>query len=332
MFLKYKALAIAVILTIFSPAFGLAEDKKDSSEKIIAIVNQEPLTYRELIAALNPILKDAEQQGNKIGKQEIRRFKGEVREKLIDWELLIQESRKLGIVVKKSEVDSKIRMLKKQLVTREKFEEALKEMNISEIQLRNRIRRIIGVQLFIRKIITQEIQVSEKEIKDFYYDNPNMFKQPKQVRASHILIKVNADTKESKKNEARKKLEDIRARILKGEDFGLLAKKFSECPSGTKGGDLGYFSYSQMVKPFSDSAFELKPDKVSEIVETQYGYHLIKATGKKNKITLPFKEVKAKLHPIVKQKKDQEAIMLYMKKLKETAEIKRLPIPETDPF
>ena len=90
------------------------------------------------------------------------------------------------------------------------------------------------------------------------------------VRASHILVQT--------KEEADKLLEEIN----NGADFGELAKEHSMCPSKRDGGDLGFFGRGMMVKPFEDEAFELEVDQVSEPVETQFGWHLIKLTGKKD--------------------------------------------------
>ena len=90
------------------------------------------------------------------------------------------------------------------------------------------------------------------------------------VRASHILVKT--------KEEADKLLEEIK----NGADFGELAKEHSMCPSKRDGGDLGFFGRGMMVKPFEDATFELEVDQVSEPVETQFGWHFIKLTGKKD--------------------------------------------------
>ena len=87
------------------------------------------------------------------------------------------------------------------------------------------------------------------------------------IRASHILV----ETLEEAKN--------LKAEIDNGADFGELAAKYSKCPSGANGGDLRYFGKGMMVKPFEDAAFALKEGEISEPVETQFGWHLIKCTG-----------------------------------------------------
>lgn len=102
------------------------------------------------------------------------------------------------------------------------------------------------------------------------------------VRASHILLMYRGSTRSTAtrtKEEARALIEDIERAIQAGEDFAELARKYSDCPSRTRAGDLGSFGRGQMVKPFEDAAFGLQVGKVSGVVETTFGYHLIQRTG-----------------------------------------------------
>jgi peptidyl-prolyl cis-trans isomerase C len=152
---------------------------------------------------------------------------------------------------------------------------------------------------------------------------PGLFKQPEQVRASHILIKVEPQADESQKAAARKKIQKIQQRLQKGEDFAALAEEFSQCPSSAKGGDLGYFRRGQMVKPFEEAAFALKPGEVSDVVETKFGYHLIKVIEKKSETTIAFEDIKDRLEQYLKQEKVQKEVSLYAQKLKEKAKVER---------
>jgi len=104
---------------------------------------------------------------------------------------------------------------------------------------------------------------------------------PGNIRASHILISyAGTPVTEATRSqaEARKLAEDLLAKVTKGEDFATLAGTYSDCPSREAGGDLGFFPKGRMVKPFDDAAFALKPGQVSKLVETQFGYHIIKRT------------------------------------------------------
>ncbi len=140
------------------------------------------------------------------------------------------------------------------------------------------LKKNILESLIEREVLYQQsqkagIQITDKKVDDQLAGIKKRFHQ---VKASHILIKVDAKTDEAKKTEARKKIEEVQQKLKDGGDFAALAKEYSEGPSNVKGGDLGYFGRGQMAKPFEDAAFALTPNEVSDVVETRFGYHLIK--------------------------------------------------------
>jgi peptidyl-prolyl cis-trans isomerase C len=196
-------------------------------------------------------------------------------------------------------------------------------MNISVDELTSQFTRGRAIQQLIEGQVADKVTVSEEEEKTFYDSNPELFMQPEQVKASHILIKVEPDADESKKAEAREELEEISQKLEAGEDFAELAKEFSQGPSGPGGGDLGYFGHGQMVKPFEEAAFALESGAVSDIVETRFGCHLIKVVDKRGGDKAAYEDIKDRLAQYLKQQKLQEEVELYVKKLKEEAEVER---------
>ena len=154
-------------------------------------------------------------------------------------------------------------------------------MGIAIETMRTQVGQASAIQKLLEMEVYPQAMVSEKESRIFFENNPQYFKRPEEVKASHILIQVAPDANDEEKLAARKKIEDIQKKIEAGDDFADLARQYSEGPSNVNGGDLGYFDRKKMVKPFSDAAFDLKPGQVSDIVETQFGYHLIKVYDKK---------------------------------------------------
>ena len=181
----------------------------------------------------------------------------------------------------------------------------------------------MAIQELVKTQVVDKIDVSDAEMKQYFDSHPEEFKQPEQVKASHILIKVAADADPAQKDEARQKIEDIQKKLKKGEDFSTMAREHSEGPSASRGGDLGYFSRGQMVKPFEDAAFALKTDQLSDVVETQFGYHLIKVYDHKDETLLSYNDVKADLNKHLKQQKTQAEVDTYIKGLRESADIKK---------
>lgn len=149
------------------------------------------------------------------------------------------------------------------------------------------------------------VDVTEDEVKKFYKENKEAFKEKESANASHILV-----SEEDKAREIYEKVKD-------GEDFETLAKKNSTCPSKEKGGDLGTFTRGQMVKEFEDAVFENEVGTVTEPVKTQFGYHIIKINEKNEGRDLEFDEVKDKIFSQLKRQKEQD---LYNKKIEELKE------------
>ena len=137
-----------------------------------------------------------------------------------------------------------------------------------------------------------KVQISDGEIGIYYEDNIAMFKEKKQVRARHILFKLAQNASEEKEKEVKEKAFAVVRQAKAGEDFATLAKEHSEGPTAKDGGDLGYFSAGEMVKPFEEAAFNMKKGEISDLVRTRFGYHIIKVEDVKEARTKPLEEVR----------------------------------------
>jgi peptidyl-prolyl cis-trans isomerase C len=219
-----------------------------------------------------------------------------------------------------------LKTLKKRFPNEERFKSALAAMNLSEATLKAQIRRGLAIQYFITQEFIQKTTVSHEEVKKYYDTHPAMFTQTEQVKASHILIKVKPEADESEKAAARKKIETIQQKLRDGADFAALAREFSQGPSGPNGGDLGFFRRGQMVKPFEDAAFSLAPGGVSGIVETRFGYHLIKAIEKKPEAMIEYEKIRDRLRNYLKEKKIKDQVDTCVQGLKGKAIIERFSI------
>jgi peptidyl-prolyl cis-trans isomerase C len=158
---------------------------------------------------------------------------------------------------------------------------------------------------YLKREVAQKVTVSDADVKSYYEDHKEEFRTPEMVKASHILVKVDRSASEEEKKKAKEKATDILNKAKSGEDFAKLASELSDDPgSKTKGGDLGFFAKGRMVKPFEDAAFSLKPGEISGLVESQYGFHIIKVEEKKEPSLEPFDKVQEQ----IRQKLIQESI------------------------
>lgn len=249
-------------------------------------------------------------------------FKEQILEKLIEDELVAQAAEQAGIKIDEAEVDTQLEEFKKLIDTNPEYKEYLKQNNIGDDFMRSQMSADNLLRDF-KADYEKNHPVSEEDMKKYYDENRDMFRS-NEVRASHILIstideKTRLPLSEEEKAKAKIKAEELLKKVKAGEDFSELAKKFSQDPgSGQLGGDLGFFPKGQMVKPFEDAAFSMNVGEVSELVESNFGYHIIKVTDKKDEMPT-FDEVKDRISDNLAG----ESYQSYITELKEQAKIEK---------
>jgi peptidyl-prolyl cis-trans isomerase C len=311
--------ALALILV---SAVGFAADKKAPGD-MVAVVNGTVITQGEFERVLDYERRRAAQSGQQVPDAQMAKIENSILDSLIVGELLFQESKKQGIQVKSETVTEQFMTVKQRFPSEAEFKKALEENKITESKIRADIKRDMAIQQLIDKEVDQKVKITAEESKTFYDTNPQLFQQPERVKASHILIKVDEGASEEKKAEALKKIKEIQQKVQKGEDFAALAKTYSEGPSAPRGGDLNFFGRGQMVKPFEDAAFSLKPNETSDIVETKFGYHLIKVVDKQPAKKIVYADAKDRINKHLKDQKLSTERQLYFDKLKKDAKIER---------
>ena len=247
-----------------------------------------------------------------------------LRQLIID-DLLDQEIKTtdVNITVTTKEADD---VLQKQLAAQSAdpntFKEVLKDNNMTYDDAVNQVKKQLIFNKFVSAKIADKANVTEEEAKKFYDDNPQMFEMEEQVRASHILVPCAPNEPNDVQMKAKAKIEDLLKQVKEGADFAELAKKTGGFPSAPDGGDLGYFTkYDRMAPEFAEAAFSLEPNQVSDVVHTEFGYHIIKVTDHKKAGTASFDEVHDKLMQYLKTKKENEAEDNYYKSLIDGATI-----------
>ena len=169
---------------------------------------------------------------------------------------------------------------------------------------------------YLDKVIAQKVEVKDKDVRRYYNQHKDTFRVPERVKARHILVKVNRTAPEEALKHARVKAENILKRVKAGEDFARLASEYSDDPgSKKKGGDVGFFSRGRMAPEFERAAFSLKPGEVSDIVQTNFGFHIIKVEEKKDPSIKPYKAVKEQLRKKVEIDMKKKAVDTYVEKI-----------------
>lgn len=314
---------LVIALNLVWIALPALAGEKQASEGTVAVVNGSVITQKDFNREMDFVQRRFASMGKAFDESQLPVIRREVLEGLINAELLYQESQRKGIIVEEVAINERFKIVKQRFPNEDQFKTELAKMDLSEAELRSQIARGLAIREFITGQFVAKAIVSSEEARSYYDDHPELFKQPEQVRARHILIKVDPGADESQRAEARKKIEEIQHKLQGGEDFGTLAKEFSQGPSSTRGGDLGYFRRRQMVKPFEEAAFALERGEVSEPVETKFGYHLIKLLDRKPETVIPYEDMKGRIEEYLKDKKTEKEVNLYVEGLKKNAKVER---------
>ena len=323
---RIKAIITVLLPVVLFLCSHASAERKRTYGDAVAEVNGTLITSSELDKEMAPVKKKLLTMGYPLNQTQMFEIKREILENLINRELLYQASVKNGIKVESEAVDEEFAALKKRFQSDAAFKTALKRMGTSEKKIKSEIRRRMAIQRFGDRKFARNVTISEAEARAHYDSHPEFFRNSERVRVSHIFIKVDAEAEKAKREEALQKLENIKRRLKNGEKFATLARIYSQCPSGVRGGDLGNLERGTKEKVFEDVAFSLKPGEVSEIVKTKTGYHLIKVFDKRPATVTGYEEIKEKLKHYLKQEKIRKRAEAYLEKMKKTAKIKIFPL------
>jgi peptidyl-prolyl cis-trans isomerase C len=260
---------------------------------VIARVNGEDITKTEFENAVRTIEVDA---GGPVPSSDRDRILRGVLNQLIGYKLLLQESRTRSVTVTEAEVEARFGEVRKQFPSDDAFRKMLESRRMTIQQIRAELRNEMVVKRLLEAEVAPRAGVGDDEVKAFYDGNPKQFQIADRVRASHILIALPAGASAAAKAEALSKAMAVLKEARSGRDFAALAREHSQDPgSAASGGDLGFFSPEQMVGPFSDAAFRLAKGGLSDVVETEVGYHIIKVTDRQPGRTVPLEEARPKI-------------------------------------
>ena len=257
-------------------------------------------------------------------------FGSRILDQLIQGELLYQEALKKGYTVPEEEVESSVSRFSQEFNSTEEFHAEMGRRGFNEKILREDLGKQFTIRNYIQGEIVPEAVVPEEVVREAFDQNPSNFMVPEEVKASHILIQVSNSDPQEKKDEALERAREIVSLAREGgADFAQLARERSEGPTAPSGGDLGFFGRGRMVKPFEETAFSLEVGKVSDPVLTQFGYHVIKVTERREARSLPFEEVREKLEADLKNRLVGEMVGARIEELRQAAKIEILGLTES---
>lgn len=233
---------------------------------------------------------------------------------IIDNEVAYQDAQRENITVEDKDVNEKYEDLKEILKSNSAYKTKLDEVGVNDDFLKSQVKKDLIVSKY-KENFMKNIKINDNEIKTYYDNHKDEFTK-EEVRASQILISTlddnNNEVNQEQKEKLKDKAEDILEKLKNNEDFAILAKEYSDDKnSGKDGGDLGYFSKEDKNIDFTNPVFKLEKDQLSDIIETEYGYHIVKVTDKKS-VTKTLEESKEDIkNKILNQKYTKHIDSLY---------------------
>ncbi|MDY6827443.1 MAG: peptidylprolyl isomerase [Bacillota bacterium] len=264
-----------------------------STTEAVAVVNGEEITRDELFETMYSL------SGT------------EALDELVTRKLIEQEAVEKGIVISDENIDAEIKAIVDENFngSQEEFQSVLEYYGITMEALRNDTR----LNILIEKLAEQRIDTSEEKARQFFADNPDLFNQPEEIEARHILVETEEEAAE------------VVARLNEGEDFAELAKEYSTDQSNKdEGGYLGYFERGEMVEQFETVAFNLGVGEISEPVVTEFGYHIVEILDRREEEKAVYEEIRDEVFEMMTDEQMNEEINLILQELHEKAEIEYL--------
>ncbi len=321
-------------------------------DRTVATVNDQAVMLSEFLKNAEPILEQFKKGSPSVEQtpERIADIKKRVLDQMVDDRLLVQEAKRKNVRVSQLEVDEGVKKVRTRFPTEAEFNAEMKKEGMNNEEFRKHIQD----QLSTIKLIDQEVKAkvpppTDEEIKALFDTLDALIKDKpipgshtaseleelkalskaverrfsERARARHILVRVPPNASAMDKETALKKIKEAQSRLKKGEDFAELAKRYSDDPgSKERGGDLGYFSRGDMVPPFDKAAFKLDVGQTSDIVETDFGYHIIQVQEKKAASRMSLDEIKDDLREYLFQQRGAKRFETFVKELRAKADIK----------
>lgn len=291
-----------------------------TDDEVLVEAYGEKLIYKDVISMMKKMMKAQgmpEEEMDAEISQYLSTALPQLSESFVITSAISDAAKKAGFSCNDADIDKVFSNLTARLPEGTTLDDALTQMEITKEEAIAEIKKSAPVTKLFESLC-KDVVVSDADVKAFYDENIEEFKTPSQIRASHILVKVDSMTNEVEKAAAKAKIDGLLKEIEGGADFAALAKANSDCPSKEQGGDLGFFGHGQMVPQFEKAAFALATNEVSKVVETRFGFHIIKLTDRREGSVQALKDVSEMIKQYLKGMKQEEVVGAYVDSLKKS--------------
>lgn len=289
---------------------------------VVARVNGEDITRADLERSIRGVETELNQRVPGDKRDGVVRG---VLDRVINYRLLLQEARARGIEVSPAEVDAQMTALARRFQSADAMRQALIVRGVTLEMLRDDARRDLRVGKLVADETGRDVTVHDDDVRKFYDQNLERFREPEAARASHLFVRVAGDLDEKARNGLRVKAESLMRLAQRGDDFAELARTYSDDrATGQRGGDLGWFAKGQTPKEFDEAVFALQPNAIGGPVQTSDGYHIIKVLERRPSRVRPFTDVASDLAGFLLRQKQEALTATLINQLRAKANIEIL--------
>ena len=254
-------------------------------------------------------------------KKNLPKLEEKALEQAIGAKLLLDRAAQIEFPVTAADIDAEVRKVVTQVGGEDNYKKALAAQHITESEFRRELEKGVRVNMLVNQACAHVADPTEEEVAAFYEAHKSEYVEEPKVLCQHILVKSEANDLPEAKNAAFEKIRAIRERIVAGGDFSAEAREHSDCPSGREGGSLGWFGRGMMVPEFDKAAFEMKKGDVSDIVTTQFGYHIIYKADEKGGGAQTLVDVHDQIKDLLRHEARGRAMDAFVAELREQAKI-----------
>ncbi|HJZ76747.1 MAG TPA: peptidylprolyl isomerase [Vicinamibacterales bacterium] len=317
--LVIPAVAVTLVAAQLAPVPSHIPGRAQPAD-VVAVVNGATIRAGDLDAAMNTVVPLSSYHQN-LKPQKLDELRRQALDGLIDEELKYQEAVRLNVRVADGDVEQALARAKKSYRNEQEFERARQASGATLPQIRASIQRALMIQRVYDDQVGARCRVTEAQAAAFYRDNPARFVMPEQLRVSLITIGVDPSAPPADWERARQKVRDLAQRLAGGASFAALAREFSSDESRSKGGDLGFVHRGQLIDEFERALRDLAPGRVSPVVQTIYGFHLLRLIETRPPAQKTFADVKATIVRDLTETRCAQAAAAWSKNLRARARV-----------
>ena len=295
-------------------ASNLENGKQKENAEVAAVVNGVTITIADLEPYVDGKVRQYKKKYgmDKVSDDLVNKMRQQVLDDLITTELVYQEAKRRKVEGFEDRVKNELDSLKVQTADNH---------DLDLIQVEKNIRRKLAIDEYLVENDLKDPEVPESEVRDFYNKGKQGFMRKESVRTRHILVSLPEDATAEEKTAARKKIEKARSLVVSGEPFDEIAKEYSDCNSASGGGELGYQERGYMPPSYDEVAFSLKVGERSDVIESEFGFHILEVLDHKSAGITPYEEMKDFISKYLNNQYARKKLLAHVNNLKQKAKI-----------